>query len=150
MIAEKTMLNNPDGQLIQGLFMRIALPEYFRAVREMCKSRLNIAKIDECARRLKATVQVNKNLKYCYKSDAVPIEELTVGELLLAAENCLTFKCETINGLRIASNGNIESVGREIIEDMLIIPLACVDSAQLGRDDVPPPSEKGGDEQIKT
>ena len=143
---ELTKLKAADGQLIQGILMRVSFDAYFKVIKDMCEGdeqKLEI--INGCVERLKAQVTVNDKLIYCEKENAQDISSLTIGELLLAAENCIMQKREDTARLRAFGGRRTEAVGRGIIEDILIIPLTCPDPSAFGIEPALQPKTKESD-----
>lgn len=110
-----------DSQLIQGLFMRMNLIGYFKAAKELTGSReASTEELRLSYKALKKSVFLDRELYYCDKDKALPIEELTVGELLEAAEKNLLSPPQNM------PRKDAQALCRLIVEELLIIPLSLI------------------------
>ena len=125
------LIPEPDPQIVQSVIMRVPIRHFFAAVRRKAGNDEQIKKVlDNCAVLLKKNVHIDSELKLCPKEKALPIEELTVGELLCAADNCLSRRFRDDPYISTKANGYIDGIGKLIIERLLIVPLGCIQKAR--------------------
>lgn len=137
-----------DSQSVQRLFMHIPLKDYYRAVRKSVAETLDnltealsgIRKMNDSARIMKEEIFLNDELMLCDNAEnSVRIEDLTLGELLYAADNI--YKSVFNNSSMIIGDSDKKRLMKAniIVMGILTIPFTsiCLQNNKQGRSDVP-------------
>ncbi len=113
-----------NSQICQQILYDSLLPDYYAAIRQMCRDDEAQELLNTCAINLKRYVVLDKRLCFTLKkTDAVRIEDLTIGQLLAGAHNCLQHRGSSWTD---DIKKHMDMVADTIITGTLIVPMNCL------------------------